>query len=762
MSLLYESVRRAIAKRQDEHDDQAGGGLDRRSFIKLTSVGGSGLLLASLAPNVLSAAVAAPAEDTLLVSAELNAFVKITTDGKITIYSSNAEMGQGIKTALPMVIAEELGAKWEDVVVVQSPIDEARFGRHGAGGSTTVNRTFDQMRTMGASAREMFIGAGALVMEVPREELSAANSRVTHVSGQFRTFAQLASLAAKQEVPDPDKLVFKERQDYTIIGSAVSGVDNLAITTGLALFGIDTRVPDMLYAAYHKCPAIGGKVVTANIAEIKRLPGVVDAFVVKGNGDVRELLDGIAIVGTNTHAVFSAKRKLKVKWDESQASKDSWSAMAARAQSLKNSRGIKDGFSKGNVDTVFADKSNTTLEAFYEYPFVAHLCMEPMNCTAHYQKAGSKMNSGPKDQVELWIPTQAPTRAYGPAKSLFGLEPEQVKIHQMRLGGSFGRRVYNEYVCEAIEISKRMNAPVKLTWSREDDIHHDFFRVGGFQSVKGSVDAKGRLIAFENHHMGMQTGGKPVVGSGFRDVEFPMQNIDNALVSHTMFDIKTPCGPWRAPQSNTNAFVVQSFLDELAHASNRDYAEFLLEILGEPRWFDADNIRSLNTGRAADVVKLAVKQSGWGRELPKGSGLGLAFYFSHAAHVAEVAHVSVDKNKKLTVHKVTVAVDVGPIINMSGATSQVEGAVIDGLSTMMAQKITMEQGRIQQSNFHDYTVLRMPDAPAVDIHFIQSDHAPTGLGEPALPPLAPAVGNAIFAATGQRVRKMPLSEEGYS
>jgi isoquinoline 1-oxidoreductase beta subunit len=307
-----------------------------------------------------------------------------------------------------------------------------------------------------------------------------------------------------------------------------------------------------------------------------------------------------------------------------------------------------------------------------------------------------------------------------------------------------------------------MNLPVKLTWSREDDIRHDFFRSGGFQSVKASVNSKGQLLAFEDHFIGMQTDGQAVSGSRFAATEFPMQNIDHAYASKTMFEIGTPCGPWRAPGSNTTAFVTQSFLAEMAHAGDRDYAEFLLEILGEPRWFEKGNIRSLNTGRAADVINRVVQESGWGKPMPTGSGLGLAFYFCHAAHVAEVAEVSVDANKKLTVHKVTVAVDVGPIVNMSGATSQVEGAVIDGLSTMMAQKITMENGRIEQSNFHNYEVLRMPATPEVDIHFLQSDYAPTGLGEPALPPLAPAVGNAIFAATGHRVRKMPFSDEGYS
>ena len=729
--------------------------LDRRSFLKITGVAGGGLVIASVFPMALAAQEDA---DELTTTSELNAFIKVSSDGKITIYSANAEMGQGIKTALPMIIAEELGASWEDVEVLQSPVDENRFGRQGAGGSTTIPRTWNQMRRMGASAREMFISAGALVMEVSRDELKTADSKVTHDSGRYMTFGQLATLAAKQEVPDPDTLTFKDREDYTIIGTSISGVDNLAITTGLALFGIDTRVPDMLYAAYHKCPTIGGKVIGANVDEIKAMPGVVDAFLVEGNNNVRELLDGIAIVGTTTYAVFNAKKQLKVDWDESQASKDSWTQIVSRAKSLAGTRGPDVVIDKGDVEAAFANPDNTTLEAFYEYPFVAHLCMEPMNCTAHYKKG----EAGEKDTLELWVPSQSPTRIHAAAKSMFGLKPEQVTLHQMRLGGSFGRRTSSEYICEAIEISKRMGAPVKLTWTREDDIHHDFFRVGGFQSVKGAVDSEGRLVAFEDHFVGMQTKGRPVSGSRFRATEFPIQNIDNAYASKTMFEISTPCGPWRAPGSNTSAFVSQSFLAEMAHAAGRDYLEFLLEIVGEPRWFQEGNIRSLNTGRAADVIKLAAKEAGWGREMPTGTGLGLAFYFCHAAHIAEVAEVSVDANKKLTVHNVTVAVDVGPIINMSGALSQVEGAVIDGFSTMMAQKITMENGRIQQSNFHDYEVLRIPDTPKVDIHFIQSDYSPTGLGEPALPPLAPAIGNAIFAATGHRVRKMPLSEEGYT
>ena len=743
---MIDAVRQAIGQ---------SGGVPRREFLKLTGLAGGGVVLAAVTPRSLAQAEegAQGAQEV-----ELNAFIQLSTDGTITIYSSNPEMGQGIKTALPMIVAEEMGARWEDVRVLQSAVDEERFGGQGAGGSTTIPRTWDEMRRLGASAREMLISAGALVMELPRDELKAADSQVAHSAGRAMSFGQLATLAAQQEVPDPATLVFKARDEYTILGTSVSGVDNRKLATGVALFGIDTRVPDMLYGAYQKCPTIGGKVVSANLDEIKAIAGIVDAWLVSGNDNPRELLDGVAIVGTNTHAVFKAKRQLEVVWDEEDASRDSWNLLVAHGRSLHGTRGKDLIIDKGDVDAQFDDPDNTTVEAFYEFPFVSHFCLEPMNTTAHY-KPGS---GGEKDSLELWIPTQFPGRGIQIANQMFGLDEDRVTVHQMRLGGSFGRRTSSEYICEAITMSKRVNAPVKHTWTREDSVRHDFFRVGGFQSVKAAVNPEGQLVAFEDHFMGMQVDGRPVSGSRFAATEFPMQNIDNAYASKTMFGINTPCGPWRAPGSNTTAFVTQSFLDEVAHAAGRDYVEFLLEILGEPRWFEEGNIRSLNTGRAANVIRLAAEKSGWGRQLPSGSGLGLAFYFCHAAHVAEVAEVSVDANKHLTVHKVTVAVDVGPIINMSGATSQVEGSVIDGLSTMMGQKITMEGGRIQQSNFHDYPVLRIPDAPRVDIHFIQSDYAPTGLGEPALPPLAPAVGNAIFAATGHRVRKMPLADEGYT
>jgi isoquinoline 1-oxidoreductase beta subunit len=738
--------------------------MNRRSFLKSSALAGGGLMLELTLPGTLSAQELG----TLVGSKELNVFVQIASDGQITIYSHTPEMGQGIKTTLPMIIAEEMGAKWEDVEVINAPLDASKFGMQGAGGSTSTPRNFDLMRQMGASAREMLVGAASEVMEVSRGELEAKESMVVHVSGQSLTFGELAALAVRQPVPDPEQLSFKDPRAYTIIGTSIGGVDNLVIATGLSEFGIDTDVPGMKYASYTRCPRIGGIALSFNEAEIKKIPGVIDAFILAPDARAGEasmsflkglavLRGGIAIVGEDTWSVFDAKSKLKVKWDDSTASRDDWDEMIAAAKKIAKQGGGEAKLDNADVKSALEDSSNKTLEAFYQFPYVAHVCMEPMNCTVDFRPG----KNGDPDTMEVWVPSQFPAQVRDIALNMLGVAPENVKVTGTRMGGGFGRRAVHDFAGEAMAISHRAGVPVKLTWTRTDDIHNDFFRVGGFQNMKAAIDPNGKLAALDQHYIGFVKDGKPVIGSGLRGNEFTIAAMKQARVTQSMMEVRTPCGAWRAPGSNTNAFVEQSFLHELSTLAERDHVEFLLELMGERRWLLEGNVNALNTGRAIDVIKLAAEKSGWGREMPKGTGLGLAFYFCHAAHVAEVAEVIVDKNNNFSVKKVTVAVDVGPIINMSGATSQVQGSVIDGLSTMALQEITMKQGVIQQGNFDDYQVMRIAATPEVDVHFIQSDNRSTGLGEPALPPLAPAVTNAIFAATGERIRSMPLSKVGF-
>jgi isoquinoline 1-oxidoreductase beta subunit len=728
--------------------------LARREFLKLSAVSGGGLLLATIAPG-LSHAEESP---TLVGSAEFNAYVQVREDGKILIYSGTPDMGQGIKTSLPMIVAEEMGANWDDVVVRQTPGIDEKYGAQGTGGSYTLNRNFELMRQMGAMVRDMFLSAGAIAMELPKKELKAENSVVSHPSGESRTFLELVGLAYKQAIPAVADLIYKGREEYRIIGTSKSQVDSREIVTGEGDFGIDTRVPNMLYGAYEKSPSVGGKIVSANIDELKQLPGVVDAYLVKGNGNVRELMDGVGIVGTSTWAVFKAKKKIKALWDESDASTDSWTGFAEFAASIDNPVGSDVVVTRGDVDSAFSNPDNTVLDGLFEFPYVTHLCLEPMNCTADFRPGAE----GGKDHLEVWLPTQSGPRFQDVATSLYGLDKDQITINIKRMGGSFGRRVSNEYACEAIELSKRCGRPVKHTWSRGDSIKHDFFRVGGFEKIRAAVNPAGQVVGWDEHAIGVHQNGNRVIGSGFRDSAFPLSNMPVVRGTQTLTEMKTLCGPWRAPWSNTHAFISQCFVHEIATATGRDHAELLLEMLGEPRWLEEGNIGAMNTGRAADVIRLATEKAGWGRKMPAGRALGLSFYFCHAAHVAEIAEVSVDKNKKLTLHKVTTAVDVGPIVNMSGALNQVQGSIMDGYSTMIGQKITMENGRIEQTNLDEYPVLRIDAAPEIDVHFIQSDNESTGLGEPALPPLAAAVANAIFAASGERVRSMPLSELGFT
>ncbi len=739
-----------------EHEAAATGGasgvvdvrkLGRRRFLQLTGVAGGGLMLGvSVACGERSSATAANVGEFAP-----NAYLRISESG-IVICAPNPEVGQGVKTALPMIVAEELDAAWTDVRVEQSAIDAALYARQVAGGSRSIPAEWDVLRQAGAAARSMLVSAAAARWGVAEAQCSTADSTVHHTaSGRSLRYVELANDAARLRVPDAKRVALKSRADYTLLGRRISGVDNRSLVTGQPLFGIDQVQPGMRYAVYQKCPATGGSVVSANLDAVKKLPGVLDAFVLKGNGNVGELMPGVAIVARSTWAALQAKQQLQVQWDETGAAKDSWDATIAQANAAMRSGGGDVIADRGQVDAAFA-AAPVTREAHYRYAFASHAQLEPQNCTAWFRDGS----------IELWAPTQTPQRGLASVAATLGIAPDKVTVHQTRAGGGFGRRLTNDSMCEAAAIAQRVDAPVKLQWTREDDMNHDFFRAGGFHELKGAVDAAGKLSAWQQHFVTFARDGALVSGGGMSDQIFPSPMLANYRLTQTSLAWDTPCGAWRAPGSNVYSFVVQSFLHEMAVAAKRDHLEFLLEVFGEPRWFEEGNLWSVHTGRAAAVIKLAAQRAGWGQPMPQGRALGLAFYFSHAGHIAEVADVSVSSDKKIKVHRVTVVADVGPIVNLSMAENQCQGSVVDGLSTMLAQKITIENGRIEQQNFDQYALLRMPHTPQVDVHFIASDFPPTGLGEPALPPLAPAVCNAIYSASGHRIRTLPIAEEGFS
>ncbi len=725
--------------------------LGRRQFLRLTGVAGGGLMLACTLPSCSEepSPKQAVANDGTL---QPNGFLRIDASG-ILLFAKNPEVGQGVKTSLPMIVAEELDAAWEDVRVDQSPIDQDTYGPQFAGGSMSIPMNWDRLRYAGATARAMLVGAAAARLGVPTAELTTGDSHVIHEPSNRRlAYVELAAEAAAMPVPEPDSLKLKSRGDYRLLGSRITGVDNEALVRGEPLFGIDQSVPGMKYATYQKCPAIGGVVKAANLDQIKAMPGVQDAFVLAGNGNAMELLPGVAVVADSTWAAIRAKRALKIDWDESDGAKDSWSEAVATAQRLRSQPDAERVVDQGDADAALA-AADKRLEAFYSYRFVSHAQLEPQNCTASFRDGA----------IELWAPTQTPGSGIRAVANVLDIDPAKVAVHQTRCGGGFGRRLYNDFMCEAAAIAKRAGVPVKLQWTREDDMAYDLFRAGGFHQLAGSLDGDGKVSGWRDRFVTFTNDGeRPVSGGGLGPGVFPAGLIANVRVEQTALPWKNRCAAWRAPGSNVFGFVVQSFLHELAAAAGRDHLEVLLEVLGKPRWMKEGDPHSLHTDRAAGVVKLAAKKAGWGQQLPAGRGLGLAFYFSHAGHIAEVADVSVDANRKIKVHKVTVAADVGPIVNLSGAENQVQGSVVDGLSTMLGLSVTFENGRVQQSNFDQYPMLRLPAAPEVDVHFIASDFSPTGLGEPALPPLAPAVCNAIYSATGHRIRTLPISEEGFT
>lgn len=697
--------------------------ISRREFIGAGVAAGAGLVIGFYLPHRSSVG----GGDSFVP----NAYLRITPDNKVTVVVARSEMGQGVRTALPMILAEELEADWKQISIEQAGASTL-YGDQSTGGSASVRSTWDPMRKAGAAAREMLISAAALKWGVGRASCKAENGTVVHPGSNRRlTYGQLVGRAATLPIPTDPPL--KQAKDYKIVGTRVARIDTPSKVNGTAEYGIDFRLPNMKYAVLARCPVIGGKVASFEDRESKQVPGV--SYVGK-IGD-----SAVAIVADSTWSAIEGRRVLSVTWDEG-PNKDLSSAVIM--ESLKQSASKKGAtlYSVGDVSKVVGRR----IQAAYELPFMAHAPMEPGNSTAYYQ--GSK--------CEIWSPTQVPQDVRDSAAQAIGLDADQVKVNVTLLGGGFGRRLEHDYGVEAALVSKAISGPVKVLWTREDDMRNSTYRPASYHQMSAVLDAQGWPIAF-SHRIVMPSinvqKGFPAEGGVDAEVKEEasfVYSFPNISVEYVMTETPIPLGWMRSVNALQVAFASESFLDELAVAGAKDPLELRLHLLSKN-----EDIQGWHTARMRAVLRLAAEKAGWGKPLPPGHYHGIAGFACFNSYMAEVVEISME-NDRPRVHRVIGAIDCGQVINPNILEQQIQGGVIYALTNALRAKITFDKGRVVQGNFDDYAPIRMSEAPVVESYFIPSTEAPTGAGEPPVPPLAPALCNAIFAATKKRVRALPV------